>query len=177
MTFHMEVYGRPKFRVKLAWFFGLISKELTREKKKPEGEKETTKEKPKKKRRAGFGTVFEILRTRGLLGQIRILLRDIYSCFRISHLEANLRVGLDNPADTGLLFAFIGPATLFLRRSFPYQISIQPVFGEAILEGFSHGKVRLRPIQLVPSFMRFVFSLATIRVVKTLVMTKWKRKR
>jgi len=97
---------------------------------------------------------------------------------KIRELGANLRIGLDNPADTGLLFALIGPATLFLSPAFPHEIRVQPSFdAEAVFEGHLYGAVRLHPIQLAPPFLRFICSLATIRAIKTLVLTKWKRKK
>jgi len=178
MVFHADVQGRPRFRLKLLWLSGLVSKEITR-RKTPEEKKKAVKGKRKPgegKRR--LGDIFGILRTRGLLKRLTVLLRDILGCLKIRDLSADFRVGLDNPADTGLLFALIGPTTFWLGSSLPHQIRVQPSFAdEAIFEGYSHGAVRLRPIQLVIPLLRFVSSLATIRVVKKLVLAKWKRKK
>ena len=167
---HIDIHGRPKFQIRLAWLFGLVSKEITRAKKK----------KPKEKKRKGrikARTIFKILRTRGLLGQLRRLLWDIFRRFNIRDLRVNFRVGLDDPADTALLFALIGPATFFLGSSRVHEIRIEPSFeDEVVFEGYLHGAVRLVPIQLATPILRFVFSLAAIRAVKVLVLTKWKRK-
>ena len=168
---HIDIHGRPKFQMRLAWLFGLVSKEITRAKKK----------KPKEKKRKGrikARTIFKILRTRGLLGQLRRLLWDIFRQLHIRDLRVNFRVGLDDPADTALLFALIGPATFFLGSSQVHEIRIEPSFeDEVVFEGYLHGAVRLVPIQLATPILRFVFSLATIRTVKVLVLTKWKRKK
>jgi len=178
MVFHADAHGRPRFRLKLLWLSGLVSKEITR-RKTPEEKKKAVKGKRKPgegKRR--LGDIFGILRTRGLLKRLTVLLRDILGCLKIRDLSADFRVGLDNPADTGLLFALIGPTTFWLGSSLPHQIRVQPSFAdEATFEGYSHGAVRLRPIQLVIPLLRFVSSLATIRVVKKLVLAKWKRKK
>lgn len=165
----MDASGRPKFRLRLVWLFGLINKEVSREKKKPE-------EKLKKKRGIGFRSILKILRTRGLPGQFKDLVRGILGQLKIKDLVANFKIGLDNPADTGLLFALIGATTSFLRLPSQYQIRVQPSFDKAVFEGFSYGHVRLRPIKLVGPFMRLVFSLAALRVVKMLVLSKWKKK-
>ncbi len=166
----MDASGRPKFRLRLVWLFGLISKEVSREKKKPE-------EKLKKKRGIGFRSILKILRTRGLPGQLKDLVKDILSQSKIKDLVANFKIGLDNPADTGLLFALIGATTSFLSLPSQYQIRVQPSFDKAVFEGFSYGHVRLRPIKLAGPFIRSVFSLAALRVVKILVLSKWKRKK
>ena len=167
----MDASGRPKFRLRLVWLFGLISKEVSREKKKPE-------EKLKKKRGIGFRNTLKILRTRGLPGQLKDLVRSLLGQLKIKELAANLKLGLHNPADTGLLFALIGSTTPFLSLPSQYQIRVQPSFyDETVFEGHLHGVLRLRPIRLVGPFMRLVFSLAALRVVKILVLSKWKRKK
>jgi len=165
--------------MRLAWLFGLVTKELRREKKKPEEEKEAVERKRKPRdRRADARVIFEVLRTEGLFGGLSRLLRSILSRIRIRELGANLRVGLDNPADTGLLFAFIAPANLLLSYASPNEIRLQASFGdEAVVEGYLYGTARLQPIQLVAPLMGFAFSLPTIRAVKTLILTRWKGKK
>ncbi|MFC1932318.1 DUF2953 domain-containing protein [Chloroflexota bacterium] len=177
-TFNIDTSEKLRFRLRIAWFFGLISKELHREKKKPEEKKKVAEEKQKKKRRIEFRTVLKILQTEGLLKQVKNLVKGVLGQLKIRDLVANFKVGLGNPAETGILFAIVGPATAFLSSLTSHEIRIQPAFGdEAILEGFSYGKVRLRPIQLIVPLLRPAFSLATLRVVKTLILSKWKRKK
>ena len=173
----IDIYGRPKFRLRLVWFFGLFSRGITKGRKKPKEEKRIAEGKRKrKKRKINARTIFKILRTRGLLGQIKRLLRDILKCLKIRDLRADFRVGLDDPADTGLLFALIGPTIFFLGSSRVHEIRVQPSFeDEAVFEGYLHGAVRLVPIQLVMPLLRFVFSLATLRLIKILVLAKWER--
>jgi len=175
---NIDTSGRPKFRLRLVWLFGLVSKEVKREKKKPEEKKAPPKKKPKKKRRIGFRTISRILRIKGLLRQVKDLVRDVIGQLKIRELAVNLKLGLDNPADTGFLFASIGSITPFLSLPSQYQLRVQPSFyDEAVFEGYLHGVLRLWPIKLVRPFVRFVFSLATLRVVKVLVLSKWKRKK
>jgi len=178
IAFHVEAYGRPKFRMRLLWFFGLVSKELGKGKRRLEEKRRVAEGKQKRRKRwIRAKTILKILRTKGLLRRLGGLLRDTISRLRIRELRADFRVGLDDPADTGLLFSVIGPATLFLSSFLHHQIKVEPSFkDEAVFEGFVYGTVRLWPIQLIPPFIRFVFSLSTIRVLKVLVSTKWKRK-
>jgi hypothetical protein len=179
VVLHMHMDGRPKFRTRLAWLFGLVTKDLRREEEKPKEEKRAVEGKQKSRdRKANARLIFEVLRTKGLLGELGRLLRSILSRIKIREFGVNLRVGLDNPADTGLLFAFVAPVNLLLRSSSSHEIRIQPSFGdEAVLEGYCYGEARLQPIQLTASLIAFAFSLPAMRAVKTLVLTKWKGKR
>ena len=163
-----DVYGKPKFRLKLSWFYVLVRRDLAKREKKV-AEKRYEPETGKTKLR----DIIKVLRTRGLLSQLKYLVKDVLSCFKIRNLIADFTVGLGDPADTGLLFAFAGPAASWLNSSFPCHIRIRPSFeDEGTLEGYSHGVVRLRPIRLVIPALRFAFSPAAMRTVKKLVLTK-----
>lgn len=175
MSFRLNVYGRPEFRIRLTWLFDLVSKEVKSRKKRAEQKEETVERRGRGKRTRA---IFKILRTKGLPRQLKRLVKDVLNCLKVRELRVNFRVGLDDPADTALVFGPIGLAMLFLEAYSPYEIAVQPSFdGEAVFEGYSYGAVRLRPIQLVVPFTRFVFSLAAIRAVKMLILTKWRKKR
>ena len=176
-VFYLDVYGKPKFGMRLEWLFGLVGKEIRARKKKAKVKRAEIRGKPRRrKRRDAVSGAFAILRTKGLLRQLNVLIKGILSCLEIRDLTMDFRVGLDDPADTGLLFAAINPATLFLSPSFPHRINLEPSFeGEAVLEGHGHGTVRLRPIRLSLPLLRFIFSLAAVRVIKKMVLAKWKK--
>lgn len=176
LAFRLDVNDRTRFSVKLVWLFGLVGKELGRRKKKAKPKK--AKPKQAKEKKGSARKALKILRTKGLLRQIKILVTDVFNSLSIRQLRANFRIGLDNPADTGLLFAFIGPTFVFFNPPDRYSINIKPSFeDEAILEGYMQAVVRLLPIRLVIPLLKFVFSLPTSRVIKAAVLTKWKRKR
>lgn len=173
MALHADIYGKPKFRLRFSWLFGLVSKEITGEKEKPEKKPGVVKDKGKHRWR-DTRAIFTILRTKGLLRQLKdLVIEGVFSHLKARDIAADFRIGLGDPADTGLLFAFIGPATAFLGSSHRHQIKVEPDFSDdAVLEGYSHGMVRLHPIQLVPPFLKFIFSLTTIKVARTLISSK-----
>lgn len=173
VTFHIDTYGKPRFRMKLTWLFGLIRKEA-RKKKPAQKEEKVEKKGPadEKKRKV---VILRILRTKGLLRRAIRLVKDVLVRLRIRDLVVDFKVGLDDPADTGLLFAVVGSAALFLRLGYRHRIRVQPVFvGGPVFEGHSHVGVKLWPIQMVPALLRFGFSLATIRGLKVLFASKWR---
>ena len=178
MVLHIDVHGRPKFHLRYSWLFGLINKEVRGGKKRSVGKGKVVEGKRKvREKTRGIGSVFKILRSRDLVKKIKNLLKDIFSSIKVRDLVVDLRIGLDNPAETGLLFAFIGPAVLFLHPRFPHRIMVEPSFGETVFEGYSYGKVIMQPIRLVVPFLKFFLSLAVIRTIKALVLSRWKRKK
>jgi hypothetical protein len=172
-VFRTNTDARPKFSIRLVWLFGLVSYELIQGKKRPE-EKRTIEHKGKRRDWIEWIRVTsEVLRTKGLLRQLGNLAKRIRRRIKIKELVANFKIDLDNPADTGLLFAFISPVNLLLSYFSPHQVRIEPSFaGEAIIEGHLYGTIRLRPIQLAAPLLGFAFSLPTLRAVKKLVLSK-----
>jgi hypothetical protein len=173
LVFRTNTDVRPKFSIRLIWLFGLVSHELIQGKKRPE-EKRTIEHKQKRRDWIGWIKVtFEVLRTKGLLRQFGNLAKRLRRRIKIKELVANFKIDLDNPADTGLLFAFIAPANLLLSYFSPHHIRIEPSFaGEAIIECHLHGAIRLQPIQLAAPLIEFAFSLPTLRAAKKLVLSK-----
>lgn len=177
LVFRTNIDGKPRFSMRLVCLFGLVSQELRRGRKKPEEKRVIEHKRKPLGRRWEISDTFEVLRTKGLLKQFGRFIKRIFRQIKIRELVANFKVGLDNPADTGLLFAFIAPVNLILSYFSPHQIRIEPSFaGETIIEGHLYGAVRLRPIQLAAPLIGFAFSLPTLRAVKKLVLSKWKRK-
>ena len=174
VALQVDVYGRPKSSMKVIWLFGLVNKEIKRDK------KENPKRKPEeKKRKKDNKAIFEILRIKGFLRQLIVLARGSFRRLEIKELEINFKIGLDNPADTALLFAFVGPTTALLNPPSNYRrIEINPSFADdAVLEGNIHGVMRLLPVKLIAPFTKFVFSLPVMRAIKILVSARWKRKK
>jgi hypothetical protein len=177
MVIQADVQGKPKVQLRFSWLFGLVSKEITGKKGKHEEKKRAVKEK-KKRQRPDARLIFSILRIKGVLKQFKELLKGVLSCFKFRDLVADFTIGLGDPADTGLLFAIIGPTAAFLGSSQFHQLRVRPSFGDnAVLQGYSQGTVRLRPIRLLPPFIKFACSLTTIRVAKKLIISKWRRKK
>ena len=178
LVFRTNIDERPKFSLRLTWLFGLVTGELRQTKKKSAEKKAIEFE-----RRPGdwiqrLRVTFELLQTKGLLKQLSCFIKRIIRRIKVREFAANLKVGLDNPADTGLLFAFIAPVNLAINYFLPYPVKIEPSFtGESLITGNIYGTVRLWPIQLAATLIAFAFSLPTLRVAKKLVLYKWRRKR
>ncbi|MFP3974956.1 MAG: DUF2953 domain-containing protein [Chloroflexota bacterium] len=177
-TFRVDVYGKPKFSVRIEWLFGLVGREITDHEKKGKGKREEAQRGPRLKGKAhNVRMGMDILRTRGFPGHVQGLIKDLIHRIEIRNLSMDFRIGLGDPADTGLLFAVINPTLLFLRPS-SASINLQPAFeNDFLIEGYSYGRVRLCPIHFVLPSLRFIFSLTTARVVIKMVRAKWKRKK
>ena len=168
----IEVYERPKFRIRLKWLFGLLKRDVG-EKRKPEEKREERK--PGEGRR-WLRAVFEIVRIEGIFKRLRYLVKDILNRLKIRELRVSFKVGLDNAQDTSILLGIIESLRLFWGPSFPHEIDVRADYeGEVVLEGYAHLAVRVLPVQIVVLLLRFLFSRSAIKAVKILVGAKWRK--
>lgn len=150
--------------------FGLVSGRLGGKKKKPKA----PRKKKRKKKDSGF-RFWSMLRTKGFLRRLTLLVRDIFSCIRLRKFKLWLRLGLDDPADTGYVFGGVYAVRSFIPAE--CSVTIEPEFTEPVLEGYSRGTVTCTPICLVWSLVKFVFSKASLKVLWGIVTGKWKKKK
>jgi len=175
MIFSADAAGSTRFRLKYSWCFGLVTGNISRKEKRGRVEKKVRTEK-----KTGGGNIrlfLRIISVRGLAACVFRFLKDVTRCFSIIDLRADFRIGLADPAETGLLFAFLGPATVFANDLTPCYIRVEPRFLEDILEGSARGSVRVRPIRLTIPLVRLIFSPGAFRLIKTVVQTKWRQRK
>ena len=114
--------------------------------------------------------VLSILRTEGLKDNLKHLLGGLARAIRISYLRASLHIGLEDPADTGLIAACIWSAAGYLQSFYPLEIDIQPSFCQERLDGEGSAALRIWPALLLLAFLRFALSRpslsASFRIVK-----------
>jgi len=162
MAFDLEAHEDVKAKIRIGWLFGLVWKDIHPQKKKE----------PKKKKKRGMKPLLSMLRIKGLLRGILKLVRRILSCLRVRQLEVDFRVGLDDPADTGIMCSVLWPALVPISSFGPMMFRVEPVFDEVVFEGSLRGRVRVFPIQMVGPILCFVLSPTGLRTVKSMVTSR-----
>jgi hypothetical protein len=177
LVFEFNTHTSPKSRKRLLWFFGLIRKDLGGGKimSKKKGKGGEVKKRPGNGKRMMF--IFRILQAEGLVKHFSMFIKEIISRLQIKNLRANITLGLENPADTGILFAWLFPAHYILQNVKWYEVNLQPSFeGDLVFEGFVYSYVRMCPIRFTTPLMKLLFSPTTLRVIKVFFKRKWKEK-
>lgn len=169
--------GAPQTRMRIAWLFGRLNKDVSRgsderepstegEEGAPEkGEEEDGKEEGGEAE-GSLGSAriaLEVLRTEGFLGNLARLLRGLFGAVRVQLLRIDLVIGLSDPADTGEAVGLLWAALFPLEALAPLRATIAPAFSEERLEGEAEGRLRIVPIKIVPPLALFVLSPPTWR--------------
>ena len=156
-------------KARVGWAFGLLWKDVGGGKKKP---KKKPKRPKKKKRRPGTKTFLDFLTTRGEVSGLLKLARRVIGSIRVKQLDAHLRMGLDDPADTGMLYSAIWPILFPLNNIGAGNVGIDIRFEEAILDFTGQGHVRVVPAQIIWAVLLFGLSPDGLRVIRNMVVRR-----
>ena len=178
----VDVEGRGAFgkrpEIRIIWLFGLIKMELLEERSSgrdrpdekiteqntaaegPGQEEISGAEKKAETDGSGWGVqdILSIFQTKGLMGDLKELLNGLVYAIRIRYLRGCIRIGLQNPADTGQAAGSLWSLAGWLQSLYPVEIEIEPSFCQEVLEGEGQGALRIWPILVALSLFRFSFS-------------------
>ncbi|WP_345971940.1 hypothetical protein [Sulfurimonas diazotrophicus] len=146
LSLQLEKEERFDYKARLHWFFGLVSVDLTGLAKKA-GSMKKAKRKKRKAHRTKFpgGSVSPQSVTR--------LLRGLRHSIHVRELSLHGRIGLGDPACTGMLMGLLQPLLLPAR-----QVSLVADYEEAVFEGRFSARVRLVPLRIFGVLLRFFFA-------------------
>ena len=167
MALDLEATERAGSKMRVGWLFGLFWKDIRGRRRK----------KPRKKGKREMRPILSMLRVRGLPEGILKLARRILGRFKVGQMDVDIRLGLDDPADTGMMYSVLWPLLVPVNPFGPVNFRLEPAFDEPTFEASLHGRARVYPIQMVGPVLRFVFSPTGWRAIKAMVVSRWKRKK
>jgi hypothetical protein len=137
--------------IKLIWLFGIVQVRLPSSQEKTSSHKKPrhNKKRKHKKQTQGKNGFLATIRQQAIRRQIIKFIHTLWHAVKKRGLMLHLRIGLDDPADTGQLWAIIGPIAGALANSKEIDIHIEPEFSDPIFELESRGTVRLIPLQII----------------------------
>jgi hypothetical protein len=96
------------------------------------------------------------------------LLADVTRAAHLHQLRLRMRLGLDDPADTGRLWAIVGPLNGLAQTLRDADVHIEPEFMEPVFEFRARGRLLLVPLQFLVLGLGFALSPVSIRAWRTL---------
>ena len=179
MAFDVGGPGVARLRMRVGWLFGLLGKEFgQRIKKLEERASVNKKKKPKertsktKKKKWSAKPLPSLLMTKGVAKGLLKLSRRIIGGVRVRHLDARLVIGMDDPADTGMLYSALWPVLVPLTNNSSAKVRMELSFEEPALDLTGRGRIRVFPIQMVWSVLLFALSPAGLLMMKRMVMRR-----
>lgn len=157
--------GRQEVNGTLGWLFGLVRLRLGKPKARARAKSKRPKPGRRHRKRGGARRAMAMLRAEGFGRRLLRLAQDLLRRVHIRDLSLDVRLGLDDPADTGRLWAVIGPFAAILTLPPVARIAIEPEFTAEALDVDGKGSIRIIPIELLFVMLVFVLSPTTLRAL------------
>ena len=93
--------------------------------------------------------VFAVIRQKKFRRRIIRFTSDVWQAIHKENIRLRVRVGLGDPADTGQLWAVLGPVSGMLANFQEVSMNIEPDFFDTTLELDSSGSIRIIPLQMI----------------------------
>ncbi len=154
------------------WLFGLVRFRIPvprpgKPTPRPEAKAKAARVRARPKARGRHRDVLAALGQAAFRRRVYCFVGDLVRAVHLHRLRLLMRLGLGDPADTGRLWAVVGPlnAVAQLRNA---EILIEPEFVEPVLEFQADGRLRLVPLRFLILAVTFALSPPTIRAWRTL---------
>ncbi len=148
VAFNIENDEASPNDVALIWLSGIIRIPLTADSSKKRQEK-AAKNRKKKTRRRGKNKAWALMRNASFRRRLFGYIRDLFRSIKIKSLDIRLRLGLDDPADTGRLWGVLGPLASLLGGIRKANIRVEPEFAEEVFSLQSQGRISVIPLRIL----------------------------
>ena len=150
LTFKMTWQQNFQSDVRLLWLFGLVRARIPiTPTSSPKENKPAKKGNHPKRFSSKKQNAFSVVKQKAFRQRMSRFIRDLWHSIQKKDVNLRLRIGLGDPADTGQLWAFVGPVTGMLSNVPETSINIEPDFYDSTFEMDSSGNIRLIPLQLI----------------------------
>lgn len=147
--------------IRLNWAFGLVRTDVVPDLARSRSDKPEAARKKAGRRSKSKGKKTNFLaaiRQPSFRRRIIRFLSDAWRAIYKKNVRLLVRMGLGDPADTGQLWAVLGPLSAMFAHLRDIRISIEPDFLDTTLEVDSSGTIRLIPLQFVILALGLLFS-------------------
>lgn len=161
LTYRFSWPQAPSADLKVNWAFGLVRADVSPGSGKPKPGKPAAAGKKAGRRRKSKGrrpNVMAAIRQPAFRRRMFRFGSDVWRAIHKQNVRLMVRMGLGDPADTGRLWAVLGPLSGILARRRDIRIAIEPDFLDATLDVDSSGTVRIVPLQLAIIALGLLFS-------------------
>ena len=175
VTLRFQVSWREALHedVQLQWAFGLVRVRIPLRSKAGPSDNGRRKQKarpPERESRKRMN-VLGALRQQRFRRRVVRFFKDLWHAIHKRDLSLRIRVGLGDPADTGQLWAVVGPAAGMLTTIQEASIRIEPEFADPTFELDSSGVIRLIPLQMIYLITALLLSPPVWRGVRAMRAT------
>ena len=165
IAFSLNNLEKPKSNIRVKLIFGLINLQLFPQTPKEKKQEITEAVPVRKKKRVTFRKFLKIAENEKFVGKLSAFIKRILKSIKLQLSKLYFRLGLDDPADTGMLWGVMGPVSGILGYYSDNKIKIEPEFQDSAFDIDGTGNITIIPLEII--FISLIFLLSPV-TVKTL---------
>lgn len=173
LVFRIERVRDFRGQISVRWLFGVVRFRIPlpstsgQQRKTKRLQRSSKKRTARNKHRARPDFV-AVIRQAQFRRRVYRFFKDLVRALHLQRLRLLMRLGLGDPAETGRLWALMGPLSAMAQNVRSAEVCIEPEFMDSVLEVQADGQLRLIPLQLLLVVFAFVLSPTSIRAWRTL---------
>lgn len=169
LAFRVEGIETFNGQIAIRWMFGLVRFRVRIPGlSKPAREPQAAKVRVKPEKRSSRPNVLALLRQAAFRRRVYRLAADLVRAAHLCRLHLRMRLGLGDPADTGRLWALVGPLNAVAQNLRNADVQIEAEYLDPVFEFQARGRLLLVPLQFLILAIGFALSPASIRAWRTL---------
>ncbi|MFZ3084985.1 DUF2953 domain-containing protein [Rhodoferax ferrireducens] len=173
LAFRVEGIETFNGQIAIRWMFGLVRFRVripgvNKSSRAPKATPKATKVQVKPGKRSGRPNAFALLRQAAFRRRVYRLVTDLVRAAHLHRLHLRMRLGLGDPADTGRLWALVGPLNAVAQNLRNADVQIEAEYLDPVFEFQARGRLLLVPLQFLILAIGFALSPASIRAWRTL---------
>jgi len=134
----------------------------------PKPRKPAARRKPRRRRQRSPARLLRVARDATFRRRALRFATDVFTAVDVHELDARLRFGLGDPAQTGIFWGFVSPLAVNLRRVEKVSLDVDLEFLQSCFEMDAVGRVRLIPLRIAWLAAAFVLAPSSLRAAWTL---------
>lgn len=161
LTFQVSLQQEFRRDISLLWLFGLVRLRLSPPK--PKSTISNGGKQAQKQGRTGRSfrhkrNIHAVVRQKSFRRRLSKFIRDLWHAVQKKDICMHIRIGLDDPADTGQLWSVVGPVAGIFANTNEASIEIEPDFLSETFTLDGSGNIRLVPLRMIFLFAGILLS-------------------
>jgi hypothetical protein len=150
LAFRVDWPQRRSNDVRVVWAFGLVNVRVSESDRDEDGDTIEKKGKARRDRsKAGSGRPLAALRYKPFRQRVFRFVRQLWSAVHKEDVFLDVYLGLGDPADTGQLWAWLGPLAAYLMYVGDARVNLVPDFHAQRFEIDTGGRIRVVPLRII----------------------------
>jgi hypothetical protein len=170
VAFRLEGTEAIASGITVRWLFGLlrVGVPIPRTRRSEPARAKAGRARASRKAGARPRRILAVLRQAAFRRRAERFMKDLVRALHVRRLRLWVRLGLGDPADTGCLWAFLGPLQALGQSLRNADVRFEPDFTDEVLEFDARGRMMLIPLEVLALAVAFALSPSAIRAFMTL---------